>query len=415
MTYTGPPSRLRGLSLHLVGWKGDPQHRWPGHQVIAVVAERAAGHVEFHLHPDGLALEVSYLEVSREFRNLGLASLLMDRVYEAHPDAWINHGRRSPDGAKWWDCYREPAPERNIHNRPPAEWAMHFHAVRVAADQAVNHERNRFYGLDGHRDAEHRYGQRLEEEYQLHAPTYMHELGLPRADPSQQHLHAGQLVVLPAGLHRFVHDPARPVSERGHALLEHIGHGNLPRSSDHTGFWNTTAQAAYDDAWLATLFQDAPFAAPATHLVYQARPHTTEPEHLPQYAAGHTYVNYTDAGDISVDLAALSWRSTTDLAAIHHAVFDTPVTAAITPEYPQDASAQYRTRYDELGMRRSPAPQPAASPPFEEHRQEIEARAQQTISDIAGRSRQAARPRPPAGQDQSLLPSPPLSPTAPRP
>ncbi|MGW1365179.1 GNAT family N-acetyltransferase [Streptomyces chartreusis] len=84
MAYAGP-SRLRGLSLHLVGWKGDPRHRWPGRQVVALIQGRAAGHVEFYLHPDGLALEVSYLEVSTEFRNLGLASLLMDRMYEAHP------------------------------------------------------------------------------------------------------------------------------------------------------------------------------------------------------------------------------------------------------------------------------------------------------------------------------------------
>ncbi|MCZ1012267.1 GNAT family N-acetyltransferase [Streptomyces lydicus] len=392
MSFPGP-ARLQGLSLYLAGWKGDPLHRWPGRQVIAEVQGRAAGHVEYYLHPDGLAVEVVQLEVSPGFRRLGLAGLLMDRLHEVHPRAWVNHGYRSHAGAEWWDQYRDPAPERNIHNRPPAEWSRYFRAPRVAANRVVNRERNKWLELDGHRAAEHCYGERLEEEYERYAPAFEPATGAPRADPSQQSLCAGQVVVLPPELHRFVHDPAHPAAERAQALLEHIGHGNLPRSSDYTGFWNTTAQAALDDSWAAQLFQKVPLASPATHLVYQAHPLEANPQPLPRHVAGFDWVDYTCPEDVSVNLAGLSWRSDTDLSAVHHDVFDSPVLAAIAPESPQDASAQYRARYDERGMRYRPPSSSTASWPFEDQRDEIKARAEKIIRDVTERSAPAAPPR----------------------
>lgn len=407
MTFPGPA--LQGLSLHLADWKGNPLHRWPGRQVIAEVQGRAAGYVEYYLHPDGLAVEVVQLEVSPGFRSLGLAGLLMDRLHEVHPHAWVNHGHRSHAGAGWWDRYRDPAPERNIHNRPPAEWARYFHAPTVAANRVVNRARNKWLELDGHRAAEHRYGERLEEEYQQYALAFEPDTGAPRTDPSRQYLYAGQVVVLPPELHRYVHDLARPAAERAQALLEHIGHGNLPRSSDHTGFWNTTAQAALDDTWLAQLFQEVPFASPATHLVYQAQPIEGSLQSLPQHVGSFGWVDYTCPEDVSVNLAGLSWRSATDLTVVHHDVFDSPVPAAIAPEDPQDASEQYRARYDELGMRYTP-PSSTASWPFEDQRDEIKARAEKLIRDSAERSTPAApsrRAAPAANQPRPLGPPPP--------
>lgn len=73
------------VGVHLAGWKGDPAHRWPGRQIIAVLDGQAVGHVEFYLHSDNLALQVVGVQVHPGFRKRGLASLLMDRLYEAHP------------------------------------------------------------------------------------------------------------------------------------------------------------------------------------------------------------------------------------------------------------------------------------------------------------------------------------------
>ncbi|MGW1506114.1 hypothetical protein ACWCQW_48025 [Streptomyces mirabilis] len=201
------------------------------------------------------------------------------------------------------------------------------------------------------------------------------------------------MVFLPPGLHRFVHDPARPAAERAHALLQHTGHGNLPRSSDYTGYWNTTADSAFEDTALSQLFQNAPLAAPATHLVYQAEPLTGRPDDLPLHKAGFTYVDYTDPADIPVELTGLSWRRGSDLETVHHTAFDHPVQASLAPEDPKDASVQYRARYDESGRLRPPPPDTEAS--FEGRSAEIRQRAEELIQASARRSRQGVRaPRP---------------------
>jgi len=44
--------------------------------------------------------------------------------------------------------------------------------VDVASDKAHNAHRNKHYGLDGHRNAVYRYGERLETEAALHAASY---------------------------------------------------------------------------------------------------------------------------------------------------------------------------------------------------------------------------------------------------
>ncbi|EHN71944.1 hypothetical protein SMCF_8637, partial [Streptomyces coelicoflavus ZG0656] len=128
-----------------------------GRQIIAVLDGQAVGHVEFYLHPDNLALQVVGVQVHLGFRKRGLAFLLRDRLYEAHPDAWINHGLRTDEGARWWHRYRDPAPERNVHNRPTAEWTAYFLAPGVDRGPAANRVWNQLFALDGHQGAEHRY------------------------------------------------------------------------------------------------------------------------------------------------------------------------------------------------------------------------------------------------------------------
>ena len=398
--------RLVGLSLRVSGWKGDPGHRWPGRQVIAVVNGAAAGHAEFYLHPGGQALEVGLVEVAEAFRGNGLASILMDALCEAHPNAWVNHGLRTPEGAQWWDRSHDPAPERNIHNRAPGEWASYFQAPRVAADRARNAEWNSFYRLNGHRDAEYRYGQRLEMEFQRHNRSFIRRLDTPRVDPARQDLYAGHLLYLPPGLHRYVHNGSRPAAARAQALLDHIGHGNLPRSGDYTGYWNASAPGAFDDALHAELFQDLPDPRPATHVVFHALPLATEPDGPPQlHQSRETYLQYTGPQDISLDLAGLSWRGTAAPHTVHGVEFDYPVQAAVPADSPQDATAQYNALYDELGMRRTAST--ADDAPFEDRAEEIRDIADQLMRAVAARS---PRPRPPV-QGHGQRPSPP--PTAP--
>ncbi|MGV9290724.1 hypothetical protein [Streptomyces sp. NPDC003719] len=128
------------------------------------------------------------------FRRRGVGSLLMDTLYEAYPAAWINHGARSREGTWWWNSYREPDPQRNVHNRPPAEWAVYFDAVEVAADKAQNAHLNAFYDLDGHRSDVYRYGERLGQEAddytRFHRPA--RAAGM---DPARQQLHGGGAAV----------------------------------------------------------------------------------------------------------------------------------------------------------------------------------------------------------------------------
>ena len=403
--------RLEGLVLRLADWKGEAQHRWPGRLVIGVVEANAVGGIAFHVHPDGRALEISLVDVAEELQARGLASVLMDAVYAAYPHAWINHGLRTPEGARWWDRYRDPAPERNIHNRPPGEWSAYFDAVDVARDRTHNAYLNREHGLHGHSDAEYRYGQRLEQEFGAHAPDYVTGPDIARVDPTLQDLYAGALVYLPAELHRFVHDGTRPPAERARALLDHVGHGNLPRATDSwTGSWNTSAKAAFDDVRTAQWFQDVPSPTPATHLVHHVLPLQAGAEGPPPYTARDTYLQYTDHADISVALAGMSWRSGIDLRTVHSLVFDPAVRAAVPPDSPKYASAGYRARYDERGMLR---PEGGSGATLEDRAGEIRAWAEQVIHDGVARSRGAPLPGH-RGHGQPPSPAPP-APSGPRP
>ncbi|MFJ2627671.1 GNAT family N-acetyltransferase [Streptomyces sp. NPDC087532] len=402
-------------------WKGQPEHRWPGRHVIAVRNGRAIGNIDFYAHPDALALEISLLFVYPEFQGRGVATMMMNAVYEAYPDAWINHGRRTPDGAHWWNRYREPAPGRNIHNRPPQEWAAFFAASRVGADRQRNADWNSEYGLLGNRKAEYRYGQRLEEEFQRYDSVYVSRPDIPALDPARQDLYAGQLVYLPPGLHQYVHRPDRPAADRAHALLSHIRHGNLPRNTDFTGFWNTDPRTAFDDVIQQELFLDSSSPRSATHVIYQGLPHNSDEE--PQYKSTAEYVEYTDPADIGINLTGMRWRSSTRQDMVHEALFDRPVAAAIAPEHPRAATARYRALYDETGELRTAGAVTTAA--VETPAARIRALTQRLLEDSADRLRSIgeqqdvrpspARPPKPGPAQEPRQPSPPPAPpTGPR-
>ncbi|MFJ6862443.1 GNAT family N-acetyltransferase [Streptomyces werraensis] len=392
-----------GLSLWLTDWKVPTGIPWEGRRVVALVGQAVAGHLDVHVHPDGQAVEVWMLDVQPGFRRRGVASLLMDTLYAVYPTAWINHGARTREGTWWWNGYRDPAPQRNVHNRPPAEWAVYFDAVAVASDKAQNAHLNAFYGLDGHRQEVYRYGERLEQEADDYARHYqpVREAGL---DPAGRQLHGAARLFLPPALHAYVHDRTQDPSGRAAALVEHVGHGNLPRT-----YWNSTRHAAFEDAYHEELFQDAVPAQPATHLVFTVRLPPADP--LPAFHALPGSVDFTASADIAVELAALAWRSAGQLAVTHTVAFTPPVSAAVAPRWPQDASAAYRARYDEAGFRLSPeAGQPAAEPAYADRAEDISAMADRLMAALAERSRSAppldASPPPPSRQPQQTSPPP---------
>ncbi|MFD9484098.1 GNAT family N-acetyltransferase [Streptomyces sp. NPDC059991] len=385
MAEAGAQARLdgSGLSLWLTDWKVT-LGAWRNRRLIALHGGFAAGNLDFEVHPSGQAVTVSMVSVDPGYARRGIASVLMDALYAAYPAAWINHGLRTPEGTKWWNGYRDPAPERNIHNRPPAEWARYFDAREVSANRASNAFFNGLFGLEGHRGAEYRYGERTEEEAGRWAPAFRPVATPPGADPSVQGLYGSAVLSLRPGLHRYVHDSSRDAAERAAVLLEHVGHGNLPHA--HTP-WNTTARAAFDDAAQLEMLQDDP-SRPATHVVFQLRPLSADQ----QYEASASFVEFCGTADVPVEVASMAWRSPEQPWRVHSAAFPAPVTAALAPLAPQHASAAYQARYDERGHRRQPAEHVQGGLPYASRAQEIRAVADALITGAANR----ALPLPPS-------------------
>ncbi|MFD7861491.1 GNAT family N-acetyltransferase [Streptomyces sp. NPDC059783] len=374
-----------GLSLWLTDWKDSTSTLWPGRHLVASIGRSVAGQIDFFLHPDGQALKVGMLRVHPDFQRRGLASVMMDALYEAHPTAWINHGWRTPQGARWWNGYQEPAPQRNIHNRPPGEWADYFDAVDVAADKAQNAHINTSHGLDGHQDAVYRYGERLETEAALHTAAFRPATPV-RMDPTAQPLYGAARLVLPPAIHDFVHDRTKDRHARAAALLEHIGHGNLPRDAH----WNATRDAAFADAHHEELFNSQP-SGPATHVVFTLPP--VDADLLPQAHALATSIELRHRGGLAVAVTELSWRHADRPHTTHTAGFTPAVPAAIAPLSAQYASTAYQNRYDEKGFLR-----PAArgdTRPFADRAAQIQALAERLLRDQASRLR-ALRPQPAA-------------------
>jgi hypothetical protein len=330
-----------GVSLWLTDWKTDGGGAWSGRRIMAQVGGAYAGHLDVYVHPDGQAVEVAELEVPPDYQLRNLASVMMDALYAAYPTAWINHGGRGPEETRWWDRYSEPAPERNPHNRPPAEWAHYFDPVVVASQKARNAYRNRYDGVDGHREAVYRYGEPMEAEARQHTHLF-HEPEPQGPDPGADELYGGVRLFLPPRLHRIMHDSSRDAAERAGIVLDHLGHGNLP----HHSAWNTTERGAFEDLAHEEIF-DTVTRQPVTHLTFRVLP--LRGQQMPMHDVKATWVRFIDSPGIEVELAGMSWRSPQRPWLAHTAVFDPPLDAAIAPGYPADASPQYRARYSEIG------------------------------------------------------------------
>ncbi len=390
-----------GLSLWLTDWKVRTGIRWEGRRLVALLGKTVGGYLDVHVHPDGRAVKVWILQVQPGFQRRGLGSLLMDTLYAVYRTAWINHGARTREGTWWWNSYRDPDPERNIHNRPPAEWAMYFDAVEVASEKAQNAHLNAFYGLDGHRKDVYRYGERLEQEAHGYTRFYRsaRAAGL---DPTQHELHGATRLFLPPVLHAYVHDSTQGASDRAAALLEHLGHGNLPRA-----YWNATRHMAFEDAYHEELFQDVPSAQPATHLAVTVSPLAAD--RPPAFNALPASVDFVAGADITVEVTALTWRSAAQPATTHTAAFTPPVTAAIAPSQPQDASPAYRARYDQAGFLISPgAPRTATEPAYPDPAEETHTAAERfwTVQAERAQPEQPHAVSGPPSQPHQLSPPP---------
>ncbi|MFI1701485.1 GNAT family N-acetyltransferase [Streptomyces bobili] len=373
-----------GLSLWLTDWKISAGGAWTGRRLVACIGTAVGGHLDFQVHPDGQAVQVWMVNVHPGFQRRGLAGILMDALYAAHPMAWINHGARSPEGATWWNSYREPDPRRNVHNRPPAEWAAYFDAVEVASEKAQIAHINHLYQLDGHRADVYRYDERCEQEAD-HYLSALRPATAARMDPAAQPLHGATRLFLPPDLHAHVHDPAQDAAVRAAALLDYAGHGNLPRDT----YWNTTRRAAWEDAHHGELFQDAVSIQPATHVVFTLRP--PDRAALPKYNALSASVDFTGSNDLAVEVVELSWRSPQQPHCTHRATLTPPVDAAIAPRSRRHASEDYQARYDEAGFLRSSVEEPVdGQAPFADRAEEIRV--------LADRLQQAVQSRKPREQ-----------------
>ncbi|MFF9221175.1 hypothetical protein [Streptomyces viridosporus] len=363
---------------------------------MALVGGVHAGHLDVYVHPDGQAVQVAGIEVEPGYQGRGLASVMMDALHAAHPTAWLNHGRRGTEGTLWWDRYREPAPERNVHHRPPAEWARYFDPLTVAAERARNAYLNRHAGVHGHREAVYRYGEPMAEEARQYAPLFR-EPEARGPDPGAEELYGGVRLVLPPGLYRLVHDPRRDAGERARILLEHLGHGSLP----HHSAWNTTRHAAFADLHHEQVLEPGP-AGPVPHLTFRLLP--LAGAEAPVHEVKATWVKYVHSPGIEVQLAGMSWRSLERPWITHGAAFDPAVDVAIAPEYQRDATPAYRARYDENGDLRpgQTAQRAESASPFAGRAAEIRALADRLRQAGAQRAagRAPAAPALPSGEAQ---------------
>lgn len=137
----------RALSLRTVGLT--PTHVLKGYQ-----HGQHVGSLHYQQSDDGKAAYVTNLE-SHKAEGHGVGSALMDDLYShAHRSGmWINHGQRTPEGLNWWNSYREPYPEHNVHNAMPNQgiqassehpgvksWQHYWDPREVAADMHFHSE-----------------------------------------------------------------------------------------------------------------------------------------------------------------------------------------------------------------------------------------------------------------------------------
>jgi hypothetical protein len=126
----------------------------PTHVLRGFINGQHVGSLHYQQSDDGKAAYVTNLE-SHKSKGHGVGSAMMDDLYSHahHNGMWINHGQRKPAGMGWWNSYREPHPEHNVHNSMPNQgiqaspehpgaksWQHYWDPREVAADMHFHHE-----------------------------------------------------------------------------------------------------------------------------------------------------------------------------------------------------------------------------------------------------------------------------------
>jgi hypothetical protein len=121
--------------------RGD-NFEWSTHVMHGYIGSQHVGSLHYSVSDDGKAFGVERLHSTRPGE--GVASSLMDDLYGQVKQAggWLNHGQRTRDGNAWWNSYREPHPEVNVHRAHPEQGWGHYFSPGEAADDA---ERNKGY------------------------------------------------------------------------------------------------------------------------------------------------------------------------------------------------------------------------------------------------------------------------------
>lgn len=219
------------IEPHPAGTQQAPTHRLKG-----MLNGEHVGSIDFSKSDDGNAVNVHSLHTYPGAYSKGIASAMMDRLYAAHPHAWINHGERTADGVKWWAQYQDPDPSRNVHlHQPSSGWGEYFHPRRISMDMAdnwtVDPEHNTLLSMKyaDYPEPERTKGGIPKPMHGPHWENWRHGRDVAKtaairdsAEMSGEDIHRGFATVLPDRLANYVHDDSQPVDARARALREHL-------------------------------------------------------------------------------------------------------------------------------------------------------------------------------------------------
>lgn len=332
---------------------------WPTHRLNGYINGENAGHIYYTLHPNQRALKVEMLHVNPNAGGKGVASAMMDKLYEEYPHAWVNHGYRTDpyhflargskgNGLSWWRGYEDPAPERNVHNvHPDKGWGDYFTASRVASDVKKN-ERNdpgHYDRIGGVPDWVHSHEVENGEwddtpkkhdfdreddpadEYCHECEEYGHSASAHESedkdedkdeeeehnpDPRYSYLHHGTAIHLTPDEHNFVHNKDLPADVRAHRLLDIMGRGEMPH-----GPWHAIENDAHHRSWeVADNLPPGGTRLPPTRVMLHAMPFKHDEVHeqdrqgveTPQFDTDGSAATFqTTDNPINFHLKGMTW------------------------------------------------------------------------------------------------------------
>lgn len=228
------------------------------HELAGYINGQKVASAYLQVSDDQRAVHVTNLHTHAR-RGKGSASALMDDLYShaKQNGQWINHGGRTEAGLSWWNSYREPHPELNVHNVHPdtpmpashdhpggQPWSAYWSPHKVAEHMWANH----LSDPEGKHDGPHFAPQDHEDD--PHHERWQQSHNPEGQEPHEAELEghwAGGIARLHPDDHEIVHDPYVPPAHRARHLLS-----ALNRASDiHHSGWTydkDKAKGAIQDA-----------------------------------------------------------------------------------------------------------------------------------------------------------------------